>query len=105
MRKKVLTITIDDCEVQTFRAGGAGGQNQNKRNSGVRVIHHPSGARGESREARGQKENKRKAFRRMAESDKFQWWAKAKTLELEPIEDIVDEMMKEENLKIEYGPF
>ncbi len=45
-REKILTVTIHDCEVQTFRAGGKGGQNQNKVSSGVRVIHHPSGGPG-----------------------------------------------------------
>ena len=75
-RQKILTVTIKDCEVQTFRAGGKGGQNQNKRDSGVRVIHPPSGARGESREGRSQIENKRKAFRRMAESREFQTWVR-----------------------------
>lgn len=70
-----VTVTIHDCETQTFAAGGPGGQNQNKRDTGVRVIHHPSGARGESREARGQLENKKRAFRRMAESPLFKAWA------------------------------
>lgn len=71
---KVLSVTIKDCEVQTFRAGGKGGQNQNKRDTGVRVIHRPSGAVGESREHRTQLDNKRASFRRMAESVKFKIW-------------------------------
>lgn len=71
-RHRVLSVTIHDCEVQHFRSGGKGGQNQNKRDTGTRVIHHPSGARGESREERSQLQNKKKAFRRMVESPKFQ---------------------------------
>lgn len=74
MREHVLSITIDDCEVQTFRAGGKGGQNQNKRDTGVRVVHRASGAVGESREHRTQLENKRAAFRRMADSPKMRFW-------------------------------
>lgn len=70
-----MRVTSKDCERQTFRAGGPGGQNQNKRDTGVRFIHHPSGARGESREARTQPENARLAWRRMAESTEFQRWA------------------------------
>lgn len=73
-RELVLSVTIHDCEVQTFRAGGKGGQNANKVSAGVRVIHHPSGARGECRETRDQLENKRRAFLRMAESKQFQAW-------------------------------
>lgn len=71
-RRRILSVTIHDCEVQHFRSGGKGGQNQNKRDTGTRVIHHPSGARGESREERSQLQNKKKAFRRMVESPKFQ---------------------------------
>lgn len=73
-RAKVLSVTIADCTVQTFRAGGKGGQNQNKRDTGVRIIHKESGAVGESREHRTQLENKRAAFRRMADSAKFKVW-------------------------------
>ena len=76
MREKILSVTLADCEVQHFSAGGKGGQNQNKRSTGTRVIHHPSGARGESREERSQLQNKKLAFRRMAESMKFQLWVK-----------------------------
>lgn len=72
--RTVLRVTIDDCEVQTFRAGGKGGQNQNKRDTGVRVVHPPSGAVGESREHRTQLENKRAAFGRMARHPRMTFW-------------------------------
>ena len=75
-KQLVLLVTLADCEVQTFRAGGKGGQNQNKRETGVRIIHHPSGARGESREERSQLQNKKAAFRRMARSKEFSLWVK-----------------------------
>jgi len=74
MRELLVRITIKDCEVQTFRAGGKGGQNQNVRETGVRIIHRPSGAVGESREQRHQWQNKKIAFRRMGESKKFRSW-------------------------------
>jgi protein subunit release factor B len=96
----VCRVGIDDCEVQTFRAGGKGGQNQNKRDTGVRVIHHPSGARGESREARTQLSNKRIAFRRMAESAVFKWWAHMMAYD---VDRRVDEAMHPANLTVEYG--
>lgn len=70
-RELVLSVTLKDCEVQTFRAGGKGGQNQNKRDTGVRIIHHPSGARGEARDERSQLQNKRLAFKRMADHPLF----------------------------------
>jgi protein subunit release factor A len=102
MREKVLTVTIKDCEVQTFRAGGKGGQNQNKRDSGVRVVHVPSGARGESREERSQLANKKRAFRRMAESPEFCRWVEFQHAR---IADRVEEQLREQHLQIEYGPF
>ena len=72
-------MSIHDCEVQHFRAGGKGGQNQNKRDTGTRVIHHPSGARGESREQRSQLQNKRAAFLRMIETPAFKLWLALET--------------------------
>jgi protein subunit release factor A len=103
-RELVFSVTIKDCEVQTFSAGGKGGQHQNKTQSGVRVIHGPSGAVGEARDSRDQYRNKRSAFRRMAESEKFQKWAKLKAQELvnkRSIDDIVEELMSPYNLLIE----
>lgn len=101
-REKVFSVTAKDCEWQTFRAGGSGGQNQNKRDSGVRCKHQASGAVGESREHRKQLQNRRAAFRRMAESKAFKDWARLTALKLRPIEEIVDEAMADENLKVEY---
>lgn len=71
-KEKILSVTLADCRVDYFRAGGKGGQKQNKTNSGVRVVHPPSGAVGEGRDQRSQLANKRAAFSRMAHSDKFQ---------------------------------
>lgn len=104
MRQKIFSVTIADCEIQTFRSGGKGGQNQNKTESGVRIIHHPSGARGESREERSQLQNKRNAFRRMGQSEVFKRWAKARVARLrgeEPIEDKVERLMQPSNLLVE----
>jgi protein subunit release factor A len=77
MRELIFRTTIKDCTVQTFRAGGNGGQNQNKRDTGVRIIHRPSGARGESREERSQLQNKKAAFRRMGLSAVYRSWLHA----------------------------
>jgi hypothetical protein len=43
------------------------------------VIHHPSGARGESREERSQLQNKRAAFLRMVKTPKFDLWLRLET--------------------------
>lgn len=79
MRKLILTITRKDCRLETFPAGGPGGQNQNKRDTAARWTHVPSGAVGESREHRHQWQNKKAAWRRMAEHPKMQVWIQRKT--------------------------
>ena len=97
----ILTVTIHDCEVQTFRSGGKGGQNQNKRDTGVRVIHHPSGARGESREQRSQLQNKQEAFRKMASSATFRAWVYAVTRNLKTPNEQYAEWDQPQNYQIE----
>lgn len=76
LRHKLFSVSLKDCDVQTFRAGGKGGQHQNKTETGVRIIHRASGAIGEGREFASQHRNKVAAFRRMAESAAFLTWAK-----------------------------
>jgi len=98
-----FSVTLKDCTVQTFRAGGKGGQNQNKRETGVRIIHDASGAVGESREHRTQLENKRAAFRRMAEHAKFKAWVGMRVYGIEKIEAEVAKMMEnDEDFLVEY---
>lgn len=99
-REKILSVTIKDCEVQTFRTGGRGGQAQNKTDSGVRIIHAPSGARGESREGRSQLQNKRAAFRRMAESPEFQRWCR---LQAVPEEIAAENAQIREHARLGFG--
>lgn len=100
MRTLALTVTIADCRVDTFRAGGKGGQNQNVRDTGVRIVHVPSGAVGESREERSQLQNKRAAFRRMAEHPKFKLW-RHQQLRAESPEQWVEKQMAPRNLLTE----
>ena len=85
-RQLMFSVTLADCEVQTFRAGGNGGQNQNTRDTGVRIIHKASGARGEARDERSQLQNKKLAFRRMADSALFKAWVARQSHEQKQIE-------------------
>lgn len=101
---KLFSVSIKDCDVDTFRSGGKGGQNQNKVESGVRVTHRLSGAVGEARDTRSQLQNKKAAFSRMANSAKFQSWCRNEAARLagQPtIEQIVEKWMAPENLRIE----
>jgi len=104
-RELMFSVTIKDCRVETCRGGGAGGQNRNKRDTAVRIVHPPSGAVGESREARTQFENKKRAFGRMARSEAFRKWNRIEAARHAgwDIEAIVDREMRPENLKVELG--
>lgn len=52
-----VEIKREDVERQTFRSGGPGGQHQNKTESGVRLIHRPTGVVAECRNERSQHKN------------------------------------------------
>lgn len=103
-KKLLFSVTKDDCDWQTFRSGGPGGQNVNKVSSGVRCIHRASGARGESRTSRNQLDNRHLAFRRMAETKEFKIWHKlesARRMGGKSIDVIVNDAMLAGNLKVE----
>lgn len=58
---------LSECRVETFRAGGPGGQHQNTTESGVRLVHEPTGERVEARDERSQHRNKKLALARLRE--------------------------------------
>ena len=56
---------LAECRVDTFRAGGKGGQHQNKVESGVRLTHRPTGLVVTSRRHRSQHRNREDALERL----------------------------------------
>src|SRR6478672_1087724 len=56
---------LAQCEVDTYRASGPGGQKRNKTSSAVRLRHPPTGLIVIAEESRSQHENKAKALRRL----------------------------------------
>lgn len=66
MKKElIISYTRKDFRVDTFTAGGPGGQHQNKTQSGVRITHIPTGLSSECREFRNQGRNKKIAFSKL----------------------------------------
>ena len=58
---------LSQCRVETFMSGGKGGQHQNRTESGVRLVHIPTGLVVTSREERSQYRNKSIALQRLRE--------------------------------------
>ena len=56
---------LAQCEVDTYRASGPGGQKRNKTSSAVRLRHAPTGLIVIAEESRSQHENKAKALKRL----------------------------------------
>ena len=56
---------LSQCRVDTFRAGGKGGQHQNTTESGVRLTHGPSGVVATARDHRSQHRNRKLALKRL----------------------------------------
>ncbi|HEV3470858.1 MAG TPA: peptide chain release factor-like protein [Pyrinomonadaceae bacterium] len=56
---------LRECEVETFRSGGPGGQHVNKVETGVRLTHLPTGLVVSCREERSQHRNKMNCLRKL----------------------------------------
>lgn len=58
---------LAECDETFFTAGGPGGQHRNKTESGVRLVHRPTGAHVTATERRSQAQNRTAALARLRE--------------------------------------
>ena len=111
MKEKELLFSVGpkDFKWNFFKTSGPGGQNKNKRDTACRCTHIASGAIGIGSEEREQGKNRRIAFERCVNSEKFRAWHRlecARVLidknERRKIEREIDaELSRRENLLIE----
>ena len=105
MKKDILfSVTKKDLTINYFSGRGAGGQNRNKNQNCIRLKHEESGAMTTGQSHKERKSNMKEAFNNLAKHPKFRIWCSLminEKIDGKSIEEKVNEMMEEKNLKIE----
>lgn len=109
LKELLFSIKKSDFEIQPYISSGNGGQNRNKRETAIRLIHKESGIMTTCSDEREQHKNLVKAFKNLTNKPEFKKWLKWKISSLSTeyikIEEQVDKDMDEKNIKVEtYTP-
>jgi len=105
MKELLFSITKKDFNITYFSGTGAGGQHRNKHMNCVRLSHKDSGAMVTGQSHKERKSNIREALKNLIENPKFKKWHSMRVYEVlegKKLEEKVDEMMDEKNIKVEY---
>ena len=94
MKEKLLSVTAKDCRWDYYRGKGKGGQKKNVTDNCARCTHEPSGAVGRAEDGRSKEHNKRKAFFKMSQSEKFKKWLRVESMRRSGEMDLVKEKVK-----------
>lgn len=104
MRELLFSVTKKDLKIEFFSGTGAGGQYRNKHQNCVRIHHLDSGVIVTGQSQRDRSANIREAFSNLVKNPKFKIWHARiinEVLSGRTLEQIVEEAMKPENIKIE----
>ena len=104
-RELLFSVTKKDFRVEYFSGTGAGGQHRNKHQNCVRLHHKDSGSMVTGQSNKERRSNIKEALTNLTKHPKFRMWHARRVYEAFDgirLEDLVDEMMSPENLKIEH---
>lgn len=104
-KELLFRLTKKDFVETHIKGSGSGGQHRNKVATGVRLAHPPSGAVGQATDSKSQAQNRKAAFRRLVESDKFKAWHRIETakhmMDEKAVDRKVDNWLRPKHIKVE----
>ncbi len=100
-RELILSLRKSDFVVTFFKSSGPGGQHRNKTATAARIVHPASGARAEAAEHKSQDQNRKAAWKRLREAEKFQTWLKRAIAEAQLTSDQRRALEQDINRRVE----
>jgi len=101
----LFSITKKDFKIDFFSGTGSGGQYRNRKKNCVRLYHIASGVLVTGQSNRDRKSNIKEALTNLVNHPRFKIWHARRVNEIltrKTLDQLIDEMMQPQNLKIEY---